>query len=317
MTLLLRPPTIDDASAIHRLLRAGEVHDRHPLVTSLDEVVEYFHEPHFEPATHARLAVLGGEPVGWGRLWHVPSGEREERVYLMGTVRPDRRRHGVGSALLEWQIQAGSALVAGSGGLPRYLRAGCFEWELEAIDLFERRGFAAVRWNEELLRPLDALPEAPPPPEVTLRPWDRSRDEEARLVKNAAFADHWGSTPTDEPTWRSWMTAHGVRLDLSFMALAGERLVGFSHNEHFPADEELNGRREGWIGSLAVLREWRRRGVATALISRSLRAFRDAGFTHGAIGVDSDNPTGAARLYKALGFETQTRGVTYQLQIGS
>lgn len=315
MNLLLRPPTIGDAPEIHELIRAGEIHDRHPLVTSLEEVVEYFHEPHFEPATHARLAVLDGEAVGWGRLWHVPSGEREERVYLMGTVHPDRRRRGVGSTLIEWQMEAGTALVAGSEGLPRYLRTTCFDWELEAIGLYERHGFTAVRWNEELLRGLDDLPGVTPPPDVTVVPWDRTRDEEARAVKNTAFADHWGSTPTDEATWRSWLTGHGTRLDLSFMAISGGRLVGLGLNEHFPADEQLHGRREGWIGSLAVLREWRRRGVATALIERSLRAFRDAGFTHAAIGVDSDNPTGAARLYTSLGFETQTRGVTYQLEV--
>jgi ribosomal protein S18 acetylase RimI-like enzyme len=55
--------------------------------------------------------------------------------------------------------------------------------------------------------------------------------------------------------------------------------------------------------------------VASALIVRSLHAFREAGFDHAAIDVDAENPSGAARLYRSLGFELHHRWVSFQLAL--
>jgi len=34
------------------------------------------------------------------------------------------------------------------------------------------------------------------------------------------------------------------------------------------------------------------------------------------IGVDADSPTGAARLYRNLGFTTERRSITHQIEVG-
>ncbi len=46
----------------------------------------------------------------------------------------------------------------------------------------------------------------------------------------------------------------------------------------------------------------RGRGLASALLAHSLRAFRQAGFSQAALDVDAENPSGALRLYQKLGF---------------
>ena len=86
-------------------------------------------------------------------------------------------------------------------------------------------------------------------------------------------------------------------------------------NARYEADDEVTGRREGWIMTLGTLAEWRGRGVASALIIASLTAFADVGFTHGALGVDGDSPTGAGRLYRSLGFQVTGRSVLFQLDV--
>jgi hypothetical protein len=48
----------------------------------------------------------------------------------------------------------------------------------------------------------------------------------------------------------------------------------------------------------------------------SCNVFLAAGFTHSMIGVDSENPTGAAGLYKRLGFETLYQTVAWELSVG-
>ena len=75
-------------------------------------------------------------------------------------------------------------------------------------------------------------------------------------------------------SWHEWLDGHGTRLDASLMALAGDDLIGMCVNAHYPDDEELLGRRDGWIESIGVLGAWRGRGVASALIARLAASVR-------------------------------------------
>ena len=314
--LQLSPVSIDDVPLLHDLIRKAEVADRYPLVTPLVEVEEWFEGAHVDPAQDFRLALLDGRPAGWARVEHEPSGVVLERAFVTGSVAPDDRRHGVGSALLTWGTErARQVLAAYDHDLPRYVRISQFDWLDDAARLYEASGYEAVRASQEMLRPLEDLPPFEEPDGVRIVLWDDSRREDARRAKNAAFADHWGSTPTTADTWTQWLDGHGPRLDLSMMALAGDEVVGVSLNEHYPDDEELLGRRDGWIQSLSVRREWRGRGVASALIVASMRAFAEAGFTHAALGVDTENLSGAVALYTRLGFEPTHRMVNWQMEV--
>jgi ribosomal protein S18 acetylase RimI-like enzyme len=61
-----------------------------------------------------------------------------------------------------------------------------------------------------------------------------------------------------------------------------------------------------WINSVGTRRAWRGRGVATALLQEVLHAAAGAedGLERAILGVDAENPTGALRVYRALGFGT-------------
>ncbi|MGD9704207.1 MAG: GNAT family N-acetyltransferase [Acidimicrobiia bacterium] len=312
----LEPVQAEDIDLLHDLVRRAEVADRVPLVTARSEVEEWRAGAHVDAGLDLRIALLGGEPAGWARVDHVPSGTGLERAYVFGAVVPELRRRGVGTELLDWGTErARELLAAHEHDLPRFVRVHQYDWIDDAHALYRAGGFTPVRWFEDLLRPLDELPEPTVPEGLRIEPWDVARGEEARLVKNAAFADHWGSTPSSVESWGEWLGGHGARPDLSLMAFAGDELVGVSVNEHYPDDEELLGRRDGWIQSLGVLGTWRGRGVASALIAHSLHAFARAGFTHAALGVDTDNPTGAAGLYRRLGFQPMHRAVTSQIEV--
>lgn len=218
--------------------------------------------------------------------------------------------------LLDWQIERATEILGGyEHDLPRFIRAQTYDWQTDVQALYRRAGMTPVRWNEELLRDLADLPLPDPPPGITLVPWWDEHQEPARLVCNSAFADHWGSTPRTAESWDEAVNEFGVRLDLSRVALAGDEVVGVVLNSHYPGDEAISGRLDGWIDQLGVLAGWRKQGVASALINASLEAFKQAGLTHAMIGVDGDNPTGASRLYRSLGFEVRHVAVTYQLEV--
>ena len=69
---------------------------------------------------------------------------------------------------------------------------------------------------------------------------------------------------------------------------------------------------EAWINTVGTRRAWRGKGVASWLMAESLRriAAADDGFERAILGVDAENPTGALRVYRRLGFDEDVRSVT-------
>jgi ribosomal protein S18 acetylase RimI-like enzyme len=300
------------------LTNRSEQSDGLPVVHTVEEMRDDLEVPFIDLEQDSRLALRDGELAGLVWIWNPPVEGALQRAHLIGTVDPSHRGQGVGRALLSWSVdRATERLRRGPAEQAKFVRVGAWEWLDANRQLFIRLGFTPVRWFEELLRTLDSLPPVEVPTGVTIVPWPADRQEELRAVRNGAFADHWGSTPVDAARWEHDLHGHGTRLDLSAAALdeASGAIVALVENAAFPEDDERTGRREAWIGTIGTARAWRRRGVASALVAWSLAAFADAGFTHAALGVDADNPTGAARLYRALGFEPMRRSVTYQIEV--
>jgi ribosomal protein S18 acetylase RimI-like enzyme len=71
-------------------------------------------------------------------------------------------------------------------------------------------------------------------------------------------------------------------------------------------------RKRGHTEFISVRRPWRRRGLARALIARSLRVQKELGMTQSALGVDTQNLHGALRLYESMGFEVVKQSATYR-----
>jgi mycothiol synthase len=311
-----RPATIEDAPAIHGLTRRWEEYWNAPLVTPLFEVVEELARPHFDIALDTRSVWDGDRLVAFGDVWHRPSEARQERAYAFGRVDPEYRGRGIGRELFAWQLARGSELLrAQASGLTLFFRADEWDWIDDAHRLYHRFGLEPVRYFTEMLKPLGDREAEEPLDGFEVRAWDRSLEEEAREVMNQAFADHWGSTPTDKASFEYRLEGSGVRLDLSHLALADGSVIGLVLNSHFPEDEELLGRRDGWVETLGVLAGWRRRGVATALLKASFNSFLDAGMTHSAIGVDTESPTAAHSLYRGLGYVPTHRSITSEIEI--
>ncbi|HUW12079.1 MAG TPA: GNAT family N-acetyltransferase, partial [Anaerolineae bacterium] len=74
----------------------------------------------------------------------------------------------------------------------------------------------------------------------------------------------------------------------------------------------LTGRQEGYVDTLAVIREQRQRGLGTALLVHSLHALRQAGMEAAHLHADAANLTGAMRLYERVGFRVRKTTVAYR-----
>lgn len=305
-----------DLQAVCDLINESQRFDGVPQVLEVDELEEQLDDDG-ELTADVLVAEHDGRVVGFARTMHLPSSVLLERCYVFGTVQPSMRGRGIGRALMEWGMpRARDLLLSSTNALPLYLRAEVPEGLESAVRLLERLGFREVRVFEELLRPLTELPPIPDIAGVRLVPWPADRDAEILTAKNIAFSDHWGATPATLDRWTSMVRGFGAWPERSFIAVDDDdRVVAYSLNHRYPADDELLGRKDGWIDNLGTLAEWRGRGIASALIIRSLHAFAEAGLTHASIGVDSDSVTGAARLYRALGFEPRHSSTTWEIEV--
>lgn len=231
-TFALRPAEPAEQRELLELVNAIERHDDLPLVTPLDEVGEWFDGGSTDARADIRVATVDGKLVGYGRSSHRPSGERLERVFLWGGVSPSYRRLGIGTALLDWQKQrAAEQLKDCPADLPHHVFVEAYEHVADQRALHARTGFKDCRWFIDMLRPLAPAVDPEPIDGITIVPWLPEHTEAARIVSNAAFADHWGTTPRTSEMWQDETTGHGARLDLSFVAIDNnERNTGETGN---------------------------------------------------------------------------------------
>ena len=287
------------------------------LMTTEQELDEEFSFPYVDRMRDVFCAVDDGEVVGYAHTYFVDSTELEVKCFIFGGTHPDHTSRGIGTALTNLAVERAQELLAtGTEGLPRRLRAVSISGQDDSEQLLGSLGFTPVRWFSEMSRPLEDLPALVTPEGITIKPWDTSRSAELRDAKNAAFEDHWGSTPTAPEGWIQMTEGWGSRPDVSYMAVDGEdRIVGLLLTHRYPDDDILLGGSYGWIDKIATVRRMRGRGVASALIARALHAYAEQGWTHGAIDVDADNPSGAFGLYGSLGFVPFRGTVIHELPL--
>jgi ribosomal protein S18 acetylase RimI-like enzyme len=125
---------------------------------------------------------------------------------------------------------------------------------------------------------------------------------------NEAFRDHWGS---HDRTYEEW--SHGKFGNPNFdptlwmIAWDGNEVAGFSQNRLRKGI--------GWIGTIAVRRPWRGKGLGIALLRHTFGEFYKRGTTTIGLGVDSANLTGATRLYQRAGMYVAGEFAMYEKEL--
>jgi mycothiol synthase len=316
--LTARSLTGDDAAAVAALLAAAEQVDDTGEYPDAEDVAEWWHGWGLE-AERDGLAVCdsAGVLVAYATATASPTFRDTFSVYLEGRVRPDLRGGGIGRALLAWQTTRGTAVHA-----ERQPQApGALTVEvpgtmpsLEA--LVRRAGFEAERWFREMQRPLTDLPAEPPSAGVEIVPFTWDRDDEVRQAHNAAFTRHHGSSQRDPESWQTLFTGQrSFRPDLSRLAVIDGAVAGYVLAYVFEADTAARGSREVSLGQIGVLPPARGRGVASATIAAVLRTAAEHDCATAGLGVDTENVTGALRLYERLGFRAVRSRVSWTLPL--
>ncbi|MBK8421343.1 GNAT family N-acetyltransferase [Candidatus Villigracilis saccharophilus] len=214
-----------------------------------------------------------------------------------GCVHPEFRGLGIGSSLLEKMTERAQAeLKLAAPNVRVFIQSLINNKDEAGHNLLKNNGYSLVRyfWRMEI-----KLQETPPainlPSGIELRPF--IKDEHAVAVWQAddeAFRDHWGS---HDRTFQEWSHAKfgNPNFDPTLWMIAwdGNEIAGFSQNRFRKGI--------GWIGTIAVRRPWRGKGLGIALMHHTFGEFYKRGTAIIGLGVDSANLTGATRLYERAG----------------
>ena len=110
-----------------------------------------------------------------------------------------------------------------------------------------------------------------------------------------------------------WISGDDFQPALWRVAFDGDRIAGQILN--YLGKPDTDGSIIGWTESISTQPEYRRRGLARALLALSLRTVRDAGATCAGLGVDTQNPNQAQTLYESMGFRITTESFEYAFTI--
>jgi ribosomal protein S18 acetylase RimI-like enzyme len=133
------------------------------------------------------------------------------------------------------------------------------------------------------------------PPGVRLRTVDPDIDlPVVHRMLEAAMADHWDALSTSYEDFIDQNVRHDdFDPSLWWLALDGDEAVGALIGS-------IQGDR-GVVELVGVLRPHRGRGIASTLLRVAFDEFERRGAARVRLNVDSENPTGAVRIYERLG----------------
>jgi mycothiol synthase len=292
VTAAVRPPGPDDFRAI---VAVGEAFDRALTGTGdwSEEDVAHDWRALADPERDAWVVEEDGAVVGYATFQDDGEGCFEADGY----VHPDRCGHGIGSLIVELtERRAGEQLQTVT--LPRVvIQNTVLDADRAARDLLERRGYRPIR---HFLRMQIDMSEPPPasvwPEGVSVAPFQADADlADVHACLHEAFAHEWSFRPESLEDWRK-RKLEDPRFDAALWAVAreGGEVCGVALST--AGQFEM-----GFVNSLAVRPGWRRRGLGLALLRQAFAWFWERGERRVGLGVDTENPTDARRLYERAG----------------
>jgi ribosomal protein S18 acetylase RimI-like enzyme len=269
---------------MQRLAAAHPVHATH--ATDLPYRLAWSHPTQPERVETA-LWHASGELIAWA-VWS-PSARGVELA-----THPAHAAAGVSEALAWGEAHAQAPPAVGGTRPPWWVTARADDAGL--VGALAANGFRPARWTGcRYERALAAPVPAPTLPEgFTLRPLNGAAEVPAYVdAHRAAFGSEYMTT-----AWRGQiLRTPGYRPDLDLVVVAPDgRVAAFAILWLGPATED---RREGQFEPVGTRPEFRRRGLARALLLDGMRRLRAAGATHALVETE-DTRVAANHLYRSV-----------------
>jgi mycothiol synthase len=308
MNLKIRQAIVgpDDETVVDIRNRATRAEpDYQPL--SLDEFRVWSAGPNADPQARF-LAELDGQPVATVNAF-VDKEATDRKGYIGGpNVPPEFRRQGIGRAMMQHALT--SLHRRGMTSVQTQILSS----NDAGLQLAASFGFKAIRWDTTMRRKLDAIPcgvgECGGLEIIRL---GRSQ-EDVRLIHdlyNETFSEHFNFRPDtieEDAYWLEHANDRGSTMDC-FVARTGD-VAGIIGTRVDPEEFKSSSVKNGWLFLLGVRKPARGQGIAKRLMIHGMQDLKNKGMDEAWLGVDTQNPTHAMKLYEKLGFEVLWRYVT-------
>ena len=304
---LMRHPMMDDLEAAYKVIETCDIANDGSADITVDELRTDWLSPTFNLQQDAWLIVGTGDQV----VGYTAVGQREHaRIYSEVLVLPEYSHLGIQDYLLAQVERWAQAQIPQARPDARVaLLCWISKNDEQGQESLERQGFKEIRRTWRMMIEMNEAPLAPQwPAGIAVRTFRPGDERSVFDADEEAFQDHWGHMPGNFEEWKHW-TVEREHFDptLWFLACEGDRIAGISLCTY---RDDL-----GWVGTLAVLRPWRRAGLGKALMLHSFGEFYRRGTRTVGLGVDAQNLTGATRLYERVGMHVARVYINYEKEL--
>jgi mycothiol synthase len=287
-----------DLEAVSRLYLALDLADVGFRDFEEDWILDSWRNPYLRGAW---LVVGGdGEPAGYVE---VESIDPASSVDSWVPIHPGHRAGPLRAALLGFAEDEARTLAGGAA--TRFWTSGAAA-DATFVPAVTAAGFHPVRTFWHMERSLDGSYRADPlPAGVTTRAAVTDPDQSRVFeVMNEAFRGHFGFEPVPYEEWRVANVESLAEPSLVQLAEVDDIVAG-AVTSRMPGGT-------GWINDLGVRPAFRGRGIGTALLQRSFAELAERGATQVRLNVDSENETGATRLYASVGMTVRRAFLVFE-----
>lgn len=297
--LTLRPPTLNDAPAVHALISTREIHDHGEPDETLEEVgalledLDLSHNAwlyHTSQGDLVAFAYVAVHPEGCNMQWYIhpeyASLEMDERI-LKGC-----------ESRIAHLLAAGETTSARSW---TYISTA----NTSAARAAKTAGYLPEKYYFRMQAESAAAPPAPEwPPGAALR--TMRPEEEGRRVFDfiyRAFDWHGRGDPPDYDWWRDFMMRPDhYHPELWFLLERQGEIIAAALCYDYPEN--------GWVRQLAVDPALRRQGLGSSMLRHVFRFFFQRGQPKVSLVVDSTNPD-ARDFYENVGMRQERLHIEY------
>jgi ribosomal protein S18 acetylase RimI-like enzyme len=282
---------------------------------SLDDVkraYEYLHN--CDPYQDILIAEVEGELIGYNRVFWDKLDDGTRTYALFGFMLPKWRRHGIGRAMFHHAEQRLREIAADHpDDGQKFFQSWAADTEVGTPKLLESEGYKPVRYFFDMVRDLtEPIIDVPMPNGLEVRSVEEDHLWLIFEAMNKAFRDHWGHRDATKEEFEQWMKYPQFKPEHWKIAWDGDQVAGMVQNIINEDENEEYKRKRGHTENICVRRPWRNHGLARALLTQSLSYLKQLGMTEAALGVDTENLSGALRLYESVGFHAVKRYTEYR-----
>jgi len=305
------------------IIRSSHQADKSDEDVSLEHIERTFAPSgDFDPTRDVLIAFLVDAPgaIGYSRLGWYSSREDIRLYYQMSYLRQEFRGRGF------WQVmirQNERRLLKIAKEHPfisqRFFQAWASDNQVDWISALENTGYQAVRRFNNMFFKLDDIPDYILPTGFEIRPvkqehlrdiWEAQKEMNEGLFENVA--EDWG-----EEKYPGWLENASRTSRFWQAAWDGEHLAGMVLAHIDIKEKEGQNQKHGYTEHIYVRPAWRQRGLASALISKSLQVLKAQGLNEAELGVDSENESAAFSLYQRMGYRTFSIDTWFRKTMGS